>query len=142
MKNNRQKSKPLWDYYYDKQLELLLKEYEFNFEAVADKFNMITESDNYTKKNCEERYTELYQERNNPQRKLEEDIMIMTEGKKKKTIYEMFEELPLERTAKNFLHVTEEDLANAFSVSAITGEVIKPTGSFSHDKSRIQYFER
>lgn len=124
------REKPLWDFYYDKQLETLLQEYEFDFGRVAETFNLITESSLYTKENCEERYTEIYKERKRGEySKLEEEMEAMAEGKRrKKTIYDVFHELPVERAPKNNLRVTPEDFENAFSVSAITGEIIRPTG--------------
>lgn len=134
------KDKPLWDFYYDKQLETLLHEYEFDFAKVAESFNLITESDLYTKENCEARYTEIYQERKKGQySSLEEEMEAVAEGKaRKKTIYEVFHELPVERVPKNYMQVTPEDLENAFSVSAITGEIIRPTGKSLVIKPRIQ----
>ncbi len=120
---------PMWDYYYDKQLETLLQEYEFDFEKVAETFNKITESRNYTKQSCEERYTQLYLEQKQQKSDLMEEMLMAAEGKRRnKSIYELFHELPLERTPKDYLKVTPEDFENAFSVSAITGEIIRPTG--------------
>jgi hypothetical protein len=134
------KEKPMWDFYYDKQLETLLQEYEFDFGRVAETFNMITESDIYTKDNCEDRYTEIYKERKRGEySRLEEDMEALEGGKpRKKTIYEVFKDLPVERVPKNNLKVTSEDLDNAFSVSAITGEIIRPTGRNLMTKSRVQ----
>jgi hypothetical protein len=136
------KEQPLWDYYYDKQLETLLREYEFDFERVADAFNAITENDRYTKELCEERYTQLYEEKKKGQySSIAEELLLAAEGKKKKkTIYEKFQDMPYERTAKNYLKVTPEDLENAFSVSAITGEIIRPTGNAISTRSGFNIF--
>lgn len=136
------KEKPLWDFYYDKQLETLLQEYEFDFGRVAETFNLITESDLYTKENCEDRYTEIYKERKRgAYSQFQEDMDAIEEGKpRKKTIYEAFKDLPVERVPKNYLKVTPDDFENAFSTSAITGEIIRPIGKNLLNKYRVQCF--
>lgn len=134
------KEKQLWDFYYDKQLETLLQEYEFDFSKVAHTFNLITDSDSYTKEQCENRYTEIYEERKRGEySQLAEDMEAVADGRiRKKNIYEVFKDLPVERVPKHNNKITSEDFENAFSVSAITGEIIRPTGRTLMIKSRVQ----
>jgi hypothetical protein len=101
------KEKPLWDFYYDKQLETLLQEYEFDFARVAETFNLITESELYTKENCEDRYTEIYKERKRGEySRLEEEMEAIAEGKlRKKTLYEALQDSTVEQIPKNYLKV-------------------------------------
>ena len=125
-----EKKKNLWDYYYDKQLETLLFEYEFDFDRVAGIFNSITQSNDYSKQMCEERYTQLYVDKKKQRSEIMEDILMISENntKKNKSIYELFKDLPVERTAKDHLKITQDDIDNAFTIDSMTGEVVKPTG--------------
>lgn len=137
-------SRPTWDYYLDKQLETLLQEYEFDFAKTADTFNLITKSQLYTREICQERYTELYEERKRGEHTAMREKMenFLQDKPMRKSIYEIFKELPAERVERDHLRVTKEDLDNAFSVSAITGEIIRPSGMLLYQQSRVQYRDR
>src|SRR3990167_382757 len=87
-------SRPTWDYYLDKQLETLLQEYEFDFAKTADTFNLITKSQLYTREICQERYTELYEERKRGEHTAMREKMenFLQDKPMRKSIYEIFKE--------------------------------------------------
>lgn len=48
----KQKDEGPWDYYYDKQLEVLVLEMEFDFEKISRTMNNITQSTNFNPDAC------------------------------------------------------------------------------------------
>ena len=120
----------LWDTYYERQLKVLVLSMEFDFERIARTMNNITGTKFYTAVNCSQKWTEIHKKRKNDQ----SSTSSMLNGNPNanpshKTVREMYEELPETRQARNFLHISPEDIKNAESISAITGEKITPTGT-------------
>ena len=109
---------------------------DFDFEAIAGTFNRITNTVNYTKEKVQVRYSELHKERKSAQPNVMDDLF--KKSSEQKTILELMDEVeggfdPAEimkgmPAPKNYLKVTSEDLEKSRSVSALTGEVIKPSG--------------
>jgi len=103
---------------------------DFDFESIAGTFNRITDTNNYTKEKIQIRWSELHKER----KVAKTNIMDRLYSKENKNILELMDEVPDEEMKsglpppKNFLKVTAEDLEKSRSVSALTGELIKPSG--------------
>ena len=140
--NKPKKEKPLWDSYYDRQQKVLVTEMDFDFEAIAGCFNRITNTSNYTESEIQKRWAELHAER----KKEKGNVMdqLMAKSKDNQNILQLMDELTDQDMKnpgpqpRNFLKVNEEDLEKARSVSALTGELIKPTGKFSYNHDTKQ----
>lgn len=47
----------MWDYYFDKLLQNLVLEYEFDFEKIAGFLNRNNSTEFFTEESCRKRYT-------------------------------------------------------------------------------------
>jgi hypothetical protein len=106
---------------------------DFDFESIAGTFNRITSTNSYTKDKIQIRWAELHKER----KIAKTNVMDRLFSKENRNILELMDEIPDEEmkaglpAPKNFLKVTQEDLEKSRSVSALTGELIKPSGNIS-----------
>ena len=126
----KKQKKELWDYYYDKQLAVLVIEENFDFKKIARIMNRITNRDEYTELGCRHRWAKIHLRRKNGKKDpTSQQILDESKPGKELTLREKVMALPEERKHTNFLKVTKEDLESAYSISAITGERITPTGT-------------